>query len=121
MQDYRNLKVWEKAHNLTLSVYKVTATFPKEEIYSLTSQMRRSTISIPANIAEGAGRNTKLDFAQFLNIALGSLNESLYYILLAKDLNYISDVDYDKMNEDANELKAMLISFIHVIRKSSNS
>ncbi|MDR0825420.1 MAG: four helix bundle protein [Prevotella sp.] len=120
MQDYRNLKVWVKAHNLTLSIYKITVSFPKEEIYSLTSQLRRSMISIPANIAEGAGRNTKLDFAQFLNISLGSLNESLYYLLLAKDLNYIRNDEYIQLDMEANELKAMLIALINSVRKSNS-
>lgn len=117
MQDYRNLRIWERAHNLTLSIYRITTTFPREELYSMTSQIRRSAISIPANIAEVAGRNTKLDFAQFLNIALGSLNESLYYLLLAKDLKYISDNEYYNLDREANELKAMLIAFINTIRK----
>ncbi|GHV16428.1 hypothetical protein FACS1894179_11300 [Bacteroidia bacterium] len=120
MQDYKNLKVWEKAHSLTLGIYRITTSFPREEIYSLTSQLRRSVVSIPANIAEGAGRNTKSDFAQFLNIALGSLNESLYYLLLARDLNYISNEEYDKLDREADELKAMLISLINTIRKSNS-
>jgi four helix bundle protein len=121
MQDYKKLKVWEKAHYLTLGIYRITTSFPREETYSLTSQLRRSAISIPANIAEGAGRNTKLDFAQFLNIALGSLNESIYYLLLAKDLNYIGNEEYNKLDKEANELKAMLISFVNIIRKSNST
>lgn len=72
MQNYKDLKVWKKSHQLTLAVYKATRKFPKEEVYALTSQVRRSSFSIPANIAEGCGRRTKNDFANFLQIALGS-------------------------------------------------
>lgn len=118
MQDFRSLKIWKRAHVLTLMIYKVSLSFPKEEAYGLTSQLRRSIISVPANIAEGAGRNTKPDFAQFLNIALGSLNESIYYILLAKELDYLKDEDYLMLEREMNELKAMLIAFISAVRKS---
>ncbi|MDR1502379.1 MAG: four helix bundle protein [Prevotella sp.] len=119
MQDYRSFKVWEKAHALTLQVYKISLSFPKEETYGLTSQLKRSVISVPANIAEGAGRNTRPDFAQFLNIALGSLNESSYYILLAKELGYLNDDDYTILDKEVNGLKAMLITFINTVRKSA--
>lgn len=120
MQDYRKLITWQKAHYLTLFVYEVTSAFPKEETYSLTSQLRRCMVSVPANIAEGAGRNTKLDFAHFLNISLGSINECSYYFLLAKDLHYISETVYDNLEKEANELKAMLIAFIKTIRKANS-
>jgi four helix bundle protein len=73
MQNYNDLKVCEKAHQFTLDVYRVSRLFPKEEMYGLTSQLRRSAASIPANIAEGCGKKTKLDFANFLNISLGLL------------------------------------------------
>ncbi|MDR1090044.1 MAG: four helix bundle protein [Prevotella sp.] len=89
MQDYKKLKVWEKAHSLTLGIYRITTSFPREETYSLTSQLRRSATSIPANIAEGAGRNTKLDFAQFLrnclnfiaNFFIGIFRWILFFLL----------------------------------------
>lgn len=80
MQNYKDLKVWEKAHQFTLGVYRVSRLFPKEEIYALTSQLRRAASSIAANIAEGCGKNTKKDFANFLNISLGSSNEAEYFI-----------------------------------------
>jgi len=89
MQNYKDLKVWEKAHHFTLEVYKVSATFPKTETYGLTNQLRRASSSIPANIAEGCGKNSKLDFANFLNISLGSSNEAEYFLLLSRDLNYV--------------------------------
>ncbi|HET9056582.1 MAG TPA: four helix bundle protein, partial [Chitinophagaceae bacterium] len=90
MQNYKELKVWEKAHDFTLKIYEATKIFPKEEIYSLTNQLRRAASSIPANIAEGCGKKSQLDFANFLNIALGSANEAEYYVILSKDLKYLS-------------------------------
>jgi four helix bundle protein len=90
MQDFRQLKVWEKAHHLALEVYKATSTFPKEEIYGLTSQLRRASGSIPTNIAEGCGRNTDADFARFLQIAMGSASETEYQLILAYDLEFLS-------------------------------
>ncbi len=116
MQNYKDLKVWEKAHQFTLSVYRVSKSFPKEEIYGLTSQLRRAASSIAANIAEGCGKNTKNDFANFLNISLGSSNEAEYFVLLAKDLNYISLDEYDILIKMINEVKAMLIALIGKVR-----
>ncbi len=118
MQNYKDLKVWEKAHFFTLAIYEVTKNFPKEEIYSLTNQLRRSTSSIPANIAEGCGKNSQLDLAKFLNIALGSANETEYFILLSKDLEYLSINRYEILFNDINEIKAMLISLIGKVRAS---
>lgn len=90
---FTDLIVWQKAHQLVLLVYKITKDFPREELYGLISQMRRAAISVPANIAEGYKKKGKRDKIRFLNIAHGSLEESHYYLLLAKDLNYVSDVD----------------------------
>lgn len=116
MQNYKDLKVWEKAHQFTLKVYEVTKCFPKEEVYGLSSQIRRSSSSIPANIAEGCGKNTKLDFANFLNIALGSANESEYFLILSKDLKYLGEKEFSELHLIVNEIKAMLISFITKVR-----
>jgi four helix bundle protein len=116
MQNYKDLKVWEKAHQFTLGVYRVSKSFPKEEIYGLTSQLRRAASSIAANIAEGCGKNTKNDFANFLNISLGSSNEAEYFVLLAKDLNYVSLEEYDVLIKLINEVKAMLIALIGKVR-----
>lgn len=116
MQNYKDLKVWEKAHYFTLNIYEITKAFPKEEIYGLTSQMRRSASSIPANIAEGCGKNSRKDFANFLNIALGSSNETEYFLLLAKDLNYINQDSFIELNKQINEIKAMLIALISKVR-----
>lgn len=116
MQNYKDLKVWEKAHQFTLQVYKLTENFPKTETYGITNQLRRAAASIPANIAEGCGKNTKPDFANFLNIALGSSNEAEYFILLAKDLNYLAFGNYEVIIKDINEIKAMLIGLIGKVR-----
>lgn len=90
MQNYKDLKVWAKAHEFTLKVYEESNAFPKEELYNLTNQLRRAAASIPANIAEGCGKKSHCDFANFLNVALGSSNEADYFLLLSKDLNYLS-------------------------------
>ena len=120
MQNYKELKVWAKAHEFTLKVYEVTKQFPREEIYGMTSQLRRAASSIPANIAEGCGKFTSQDFARYLNIALGSANESEYFILLSKDLKFISLDDYTIINQIINEIKAMLISLISKVRLNND-
>src|SRR6266516_928252 len=106
MQNYKDLKVWEKAHHFTLSVYKITKAFPKEEIYSLTNQLRRSASSIPANIAEGCGKKSQAEFAHFLNISLGSANESEYFLILSRDLNYLNEDNFIVLFATINEIKA---------------
>ena len=116
MQNYKDLKVWEKSHQFTLSVYEFSKAFPREEIYSLTNQLRRAASSIPANIAEGCGKKTQSDFANFLNIALGSVNESEYFILLSKDLGYLQIDKYESLTVSINEIKAMLIVLISKVR-----
>jgi four helix bundle protein len=112
MKDFRQLKVWEKAHNLTLRIYGVTRTFPKEELYGLTSQMRRASSSIAANIAEGCGRKTDADFCRFLVVALGSATELEYHRLLSHDLKLLIDVEYDSLQQELTETKKMLNAFI---------
>jgi four helix bundle protein len=94
MRDFRQIKVWVKAHQLTLEVYKKTAPFPREELYGLTSQLRRACASIPANIAEGFGRGGNVELARFLQIGMGSAYEVEYHALLAKDLGLISNEIY---------------------------
>lgn len=120
MQNFKDLKVWGKAHQLTLSVYKISSKFPKEETYSLTNQLRRAASSIPANIAEGCGRNTQPDLANFLNIALGSANETEYFLLLAKDLDYLSEEQFTILSKNNNEVKAMLINLITKVRNKNS-
>lgn len=116
MQNYKELKVWEKSHQLVLEVYRITASFPKEEIFGITSQVRRAVASIPANIAEGCGKSTQLDFAKFLNISLGSANETDYFLLLCKDLKYISETEFLELEDTINAIKAMLINLITKVR-----
>lgn len=116
MQNYKDLKVWEKAHSFTLQVYEYTKVFPKEELYSLTNQLRRSASSIPANIAEGCGKNSNSEFAHFLNIALGSANESEYFIILSKDLLYLKEEFFQTLFILINEVKGMLIALINKVR-----
>lgn len=116
MQNYKDLKVWMKAHQFTLMIYGVSKQLPKEELYGLTNQLRRAASSIPANIAEGCGKNTKADFAKYLNIALGSANESEYFILLAKDLAYINVEKFEMLYKLINEIKAMLIALVSKVR-----
>lgn len=116
MQNYKNLNVWVKSHEITLKIYGLTKGFPKEEIYSLTSQIKRCSSSIPANIAEGCGKNSNKDLGRFLNIALGSANETEYLLLLSKDLGYLSIDDHLLSEKAINEVKAMLISLIKKVR-----
>lgn len=110
MRNFRKLSVWQKSHQLTLSIYKTTASFPKEELYGLVSQMRRSASSVPSNIAEGCGRNTQPQLAHFLNVALGSASELEYQILLAKDLNLFSEQIFKEQTNQIIEIKRMLTS-----------
>ena len=116
MKDFRQLKVWEKAHQLALVVYKATKEFPKEELYGLTSQIRRASMSIPTNIAEGCGRNTDAEFARFLQIAMGSASETEYQLILARDLEFLPINTYEKLHNDVEEVKRMLASLLKTIR-----
>jgi len=116
MKDFKKLKVWGKAHHLTLKVYKATAVFPREELYGLTSQMRRSSASIPTNIAEGCGRNTDSELARFLEIAMGSASELEYLFLLSNDLNLLERSDFEVLTSKVIEIKQMLASFIKRLR-----
>lgn len=117
MQDFRKLSVWKRSHLLTLDIYKVTESFPNNEVYGLTSQIRRSSLSVPANIAEGCCRGTDLEFNHFLIIALGSASEVEYHLLLAHDLDFLSEDIYNELNIKINEVKRMLITLINKIKK----
>lgn len=121
MQNYQDLKVWQKSHQFVLAVYQLTNDFPKNEIFGLTSQMRRATVSISANLAEGCGKISTPDIANFFQISLGSLHETEYYLLLSKDLNYISIETFERRNSEIKEIKAMLISLIKKIRNPQHS
>lgn len=119
MQDFKNLKVWQKSHALALDVYRITARFPREEIYGLTSQVRRSATSISANIAEGCCRGSETDFARFLYIAMGSASELECHILLARDLGFLSQVDAERLVVGATEAKRMIASLIKKLKADS--
>ena len=112
MKDFHELKVWQKAHQLTLAVYRATAAFPREELYGLTSQLRRACSSIAANLAEGCGRNGDAEFASFCSMAMGSASELEYHLLLAKDLKLINLADYEELGQGTIELKRMLTALM---------
>jgi four helix bundle protein len=116
MRDFRQIQVWEKAHQLTLEIYKTTLRFPREELYGLTSQLRRASASIPANNAEGFGRGGKVELARFLQIAMGSAYELEYHALLAKDLGLIDKGGYDQLEAQIVEVKRMLAALLLKVR-----
>jgi four helix bundle protein len=116
MRDFRTLKVWERVHQLALSVYRVTRTFPREERYGITSQIRRAVCSIPANIAEGFGRSANGDLHRFLDIAMGSTSEVSYFLMMSRDLVLISPESYLELAERADEVQRMLGSLIRKVQ-----
>ena len=116
MQSFRSLRVWEKAHKLTLDIYTSSKTFPREEMYGLTSQMRRSSASIGMNIAEGCCRKGNIEMGRFLQIAMGSASELEYQLLLAHDLEYLQNPDYEKLSTQAVEVKRMLSSLMQKVK-----
>jgi four helix bundle protein len=116
MRDFHTLKVWQKAHELVLGLYKASANFPPAEIYGLTSQIRRAGVSIAANIAEGCGRGSKLDFARFMGISMGSASEVEYHLMLARDLDFLKDTQYSPLVAQVTEVKRMLTSFLKKLR-----
>jgi four helix bundle protein len=119
MRVFRRLQVWEKAHEPTLKVHQLTVAFPKDELYGLTGQIRRASASIPANIAEGCGREGDAELKRFLQIAMGSASELEYHPLLAHDLAFIAENDYGVMDQDVTEVKRMLTGFIQRLKADS--
>lgn len=109
MKDFRKLDVWKKAHALTIHIYEATSTFPKNELYGLTSQLQRSAASIGANLAEGCGRETAADFRRFVQIASGSACEVEYHLILAHDLGLFEGRSHQSLNASVNEIKRMLV------------
>ncbi|MFC0185663.1 four helix bundle protein [Pseudarcicella hirudinis] len=114
MRDFRKYTVWEQGHKLVLELYRITKTFPAEEKFGLTSQIRRSGISIPTNIAEGCGKPSEKDFARFLGISFGSCQEIEYLMLLARDLDYLNEANYDSIFLEIVSIKKQLY---HLIKK----
>jgi four helix bundle protein len=120
MRNFRALKVWEKSHRLVLAVYNATGTFPREETFGLTAQLRRCSVSIPANIAEGCGRSGEAELGRFMLIAMGSASELDYLLLLARDLGYLGAQDYQQLSQEVGEVKRMLSALITKVRPANN-
>ncbi|MGA8299876.1 MAG: four helix bundle protein [Terriglobales bacterium] len=116
MNDFKDLKVWVKAHRLTLDVYRSTRTFPKEELFGLVSQIRRSASSIGANIAEGVGRKSDGELTRFLHIARGSASELEYHLLLSKDLELLPQDSFETLSRATEEVQRMLASLIQQVQ-----
>jgi len=116
MKTYKELIVWQKAVEFVTTIYSITKSFPKEEIYGLTNQIRRAAVSVPSNIAEGFGRNSKNEFKHFLQIAIGSLFELQTQLEIAKNLGFISEVEYEKHFSSTREIEAMLASLIRKLK-----
>ncbi len=116
MKDFHSLKVWGKAHALTLAVYKSTQDFPKQELYSLTNQIQRAAVSIPANIAEGCGKDSDAELKRYFLIAMGSSSELEYLLLLAHDLDYLQANIYQSMQNELVKTRKMLNAFIQKLK-----
>lgn len=116
MKDYRELRIWQRSHEFVLKTYRSTIDFPKEELFGLTSQMRRAAVSIAANIAEGCGRDGDAELKRFLNIALGSACELDYQILLASDLGYYGSNEAQLLAKEILELRRMIGGFIQKLK-----
>ncbi len=116
MKDFKELKVWTKAHEMTMGVYGATRCFPKEELYGLTSQLRRSAASIGANIAEGCGRRSDGEFTRFLQIARGSASELEYHLLLARDLRLIQEDGFRTLDKQVTEVQRMLTALVQRVQ-----
>jgi len=121
MKDFRKLNVWQKAHELAVEVYGATASFPSGEIYGLTSQIRRACVSIPANIAEGCGRQGDTELGRFLQIAMGSASELEYHFLLSRELGFLKEKDFVSLNNQVGEVKRMITVLIQRLRTDKQS
>lgn len=117
MSHFRTLLIWQKAMTLVTAIYQATKSFPKEELFGLTSQLRRCSVSIPSNIAEGSGRESDKEYLRFLNISVGSLFELQTQLEIAKNIDYLTQEQFNKQYEDTRELERMLISFIKKVKE----
>ncbi|MCB1024132.1 MAG: four helix bundle protein, partial [Acidobacteria bacterium] len=118
MRDFRQLRVWEASHSVALEIYGVTKSFPREELFTLTSQMRRSASSVPSNIAEGCGRDSNREYARFLQIVMGSAYELDYQILLARDLGYLTPSNFVHINGKIDSIKRQLAVLLKKVREA---
>ena len=116
MRDFRSLQVWARAHQLALNIYEITDSYPKSETYGLTSQIRRSAISIPTNIAEGCGKDSPAEFVRYLIISMGSASELEYLLLLSYDLDYLSCEKYQMLVNDLIEVRKMLNAYTQKVK-----
>jgi len=124
MKDFRDLKVWQSAHQITLSVYRCTRSFPREETYGIVSQLRRCSASVAANIAEGCGRSGNAEFGRFLTMAMGSASELEYFLLLARDLEYLTPEKHAPVAQEVRTMRRMLnklLSKVQAERDASQS
>ncbi|MBR3852069.1 MAG: four helix bundle protein [Fibrobacter sp.] len=121
MRKFQDLEMWKQSHKLTLDIYETTRNqFPKEELFALTTQIRRASASIPTNIAEGCGRKTNQELVRFLHIASGSTTEVEYQLLLAKDPQYINSIKYKELSSKTIEIRKMILSFIKNIPQNNS-
>lgn len=111
IKSYKKLVVWQNAHTLALKIYNISKSFPKEELYGITSQIRRAALSVPTNIVEGAGRQGQKELKNFLNIALGSLSEVEYLLEFAKDVNYLTEAQYTELDDLRRKVGSPLWNF----------
>jgi len=116
MKDFRKLEIWQKSYQLALDVYQVTRAFPKEEMFGLTSQMRRAAVSIPSNIAEGCGRDGDAELARFLNIAMGSASELECQLQMSRDMEILPNPQYETINTKLLEFKRQLNAFLQKLK-----
>jgi len=116
-RDYKKIVAWQRAHELTLEVYRSSGGFPPEEKFALTSQLRRAAYSVPANVAEWSGRGTKKEYMRFLHVALASLKETECFLLLSRDLGYLGDTAYKTLTRSVDNTFAPLDGFIKTVRK----
>ena|SRR5438105_3341892 len=119
MRNFKDLKVWERAHRFTLEIYESTKAFPRDELFGLTSQIRRSSSSIGANLAEGCGRRGDGEMGRFVTIAMGSASEVEYHLLLARDLKILSSEKHAALQKELTEIRMMLTSLFVAVSKSS--
>jgi len=120
IKSFQDLNIWKEAHWLALEIYKVTKKFPKEEIFGLISQIRRAAVSVPANIAEGMGRNTTKELLSFTYNSRGSLSEVIYYLILSKDLGYLDEATFEGLYKRYNGLAAGINAFIAKLKTKLN-
>jgi len=121
MQDFRKLRVWAAAHQVTLAAYRITRRFPRDELYGLTSQIRRSAASVCANIAEGCGRASRRDFARFLHVAQGSASELEYHWILALDLGLVDQTGYEQITTGVTDVKKMLTGLVRRLDRTARA